>query len=241
MDEGNTAPEREDLDEPAAARVADRLAASRGTPDWRALKAAAESLAAKFVLPDAASLAVALVEGMAKSGVEQGELVLARIDGRGMLLDQEDCDNLEEVLGTAGELLSLLQKARAPLDPALTEVLEEVLEAFLTRHAAEDYLVPNVGPDGRRNPPPMPARAFLITLAQEWREQTGERATAYKDPVTGRPAGRFWPFAVAACEAVGLRPPSVQSLENWLKPDHPRNVRSARELLVKTQQNGPEG
>lgn len=215
--------------------AAEYLAAQYGTPSWSQLSQAAEMLAAKFGLPECQMLAAAMVAGITKTKITGRELEYIRLKDRMILATPGTYDDLEEIYSAAVWLSDVLKmkQSETAFDKEKTERLVDALDDFAASFDARLAYEAPVNESGKKTRRALEARSFLREMTFEWFEQTGKWPVAYYDKAIGQARGEFWPFAQAACDAVGIRCPSIQSLEKWLK-------RYGRESGAETaQESGP--
>lgn len=82
----------------------------------------------------------------------------------------------------------------------------------------EDWLaaVRFTSPPARRGQPSSESSVFVAELAKAWPELTGEKPTAWRDNIEGKPGGRFFRFVEAACKLMGFDAPSASTVHRVL-------------------------
>jgi hypothetical protein len=211
MDEEQNAGEFErDKSLAQASSLADALAAKFGTPDWSGLTALAKQLASDFHIADIELLTLAMTEGIAKGKVTSKEVFTASINNKIIILDKHNWDGLLETISLAALLGKELESLPVYLDEETTRQLASAINDFLARNVPASLILPEARKKGE-------AYAFVAVMAAYWQDLTGEPPVAYRDRNTDEHRGEFWRFVLTACAAVDIEPPSIQSVESWLR------------------------
>jgi hypothetical protein len=215
------------------ALVVDELSAHCGTPKWSQLIEIAEACSetAGLVNADCGLLAYALGEAVCGMQIEAGKVIALALPHGRWIVDHDAKAEFDFVLGTAYGLMSFLSEPPRLFQTQEAERLYGALEDFvcslvpeLTTEELQQYVEAlKTQPAPRRKDRRLDDRRVLVLcLALYWKSAVGNDPDPWKDPTNGQGRGKFWAFVTVASDRLGMEPPHINSVLNWLAEALPK-------------------
>jgi hypothetical protein len=213
--------------------LADTLARRFGTPDWNALLEIGKNCALKAGIADLDLhlLARKLAEAISGMLVESGKLSPFPLQGAGWLFEPDAKEEVQAVLGSAYGLMEFLRDPPPFFQTAVADRLYHALEEFVCSLVPEltlDELCQQVDElraregAARKDRRLDDRRVLCCVLAECWKDITGCDPDPWKDPTSGRGRGVFWLFVTEASKQLNLKPPSINSVLDWVDEALPK-------------------
>jgi hypothetical protein len=215
--------------------LADTLAHRFGTPGWNALLEIGKSCALKAGIAnfDLDLLASSLAEAISGMLVESGKLLPFSLPRRIWLLEPEAKEELQTVLGNAYSLMEFLHDPSPFFQTGAADRLYHALEEFVCSLVPEltlEELSQQVNElraregTARKDRRLDDRRVLCCVLAEHWKDITGCDPDPWKDPTSGRGRGSFWLFVTEASKQLDLKPPSINSVLDWVDEALPKST-----------------